>query len=81
MFYTYILESESSHSYYIGSCENVNKRLGLHNQGAVISTKRYRPWELVYSEEFGDRNGARRRELEIKGLKKRSAIQRIISNP
>ncbi|MDP3999416.1 MAG: GIY-YIG nuclease family protein [bacterium] len=78
MFYTYILKSYKEGSYYIGSCENVDKRLRLHNQGFVTSTKRYKPWQLVYSEKFDNLIGARRREAQIKSLKKRSAVEKLI---
>lgn len=78
MFYTYILKSHKEGSYYIGSCEDVQKRLKLHNQGSVPSTKRYVPWQLVYSEKYHDLISARRRELQIKSWKKRSAIEKLL---
>ena len=70
MFYTYILKSRINGSYYVGSCEHVNKRIGLHNKGLVKSTKR-----LIHKEDFLTYNEARKRELQIKSWKKRSAIE------
>ena len=80
MFYIYILKSEINGSYYIGSSHDINARLEMHNHGLVRSTKRYIPWQIVYSEKYKNLNDARRRELQIKLWKKRSAIERLIKN-
>ena len=78
MFYTYILQSKNNRSYYIGSCKDTMKRLILHNKGLVKSAKRYIPWILLYKEEYSTLLEARRRELQIKRWKKRSAIEKLI---
>ncbi|MEP7162182.1 MAG: GIY-YIG nuclease family protein [Candidatus Moraniibacteriota bacterium] len=78
MSYAYILRSEKNSSYYVGSCEDVTSRLTQHNNGRVKSTKRYRPWLLVYQERLGTLEEARRREKQIKGWKKRVAIERLL---
>ena len=51
---------------YVGSAENVEKRLIEHNLGKVISTKGYRPWELLGKEGFSTRSEAFRREMFYK---------------
>ena len=76
-FCVYILKSAMNGSYYIGSTENVEIRLKLHNSGMVTSTKRYLPWHLVYKAEYSDLSSARKRELQIKSWKKRSAIEKL----
>jgi len=78
MFYTYILESKQNRSYYIGSCQDINKRFKLHNSGLVKSTKRYAPWQIVYREEFSILKEAKNRELQIKSWKKRDAVKKLI---
>ena len=80
MFYTYILKSLNNNSYYVGSCENVKVRFNLHNKRLVKSTKRYAPWKLVYWEEYKTLLEARRREMQIKSLKKREAIEKLIKD-
>lgn len=80
MFYIYILKSEKNSSYYIGSCKNLEVRLKLHNSGLVRSTKRYLPWQLVYSESFYNLERARHRERQIKSWKKRQAIENLIKH-
>jgi putative endonuclease len=78
MFYTYILKSEKNGSYYVGSCKDTSKRLSFHNNGLVKSTKRYAPWCMIYNEEYEILSEARKRELQIKSWKKRSAIEKLL---
>ncbi len=78
MFYCYILKSDSNGSYYVGSCKNTMVRLNQHNQRIVPATKRYAPWSMVYRQEFLTLKDARKRELQIKSWKKRSAIENLI---
>lgn len=79
MFYTYILKSENNNTFYVGSCENLNQRINLHNRGLVKSTKRGIPWILAHKEEFSDFKNARRRELHIKSWKSRKSIENLIT--
>jgi len=67
-----------NNSYYIGSCNNIERRLSLHNLGKVMSTKRYMPWKLVHLEEYKNLSEAVKRERQIKSWKKRSAIENLI---
>ncbi len=71
LFYVYILFPEGRDRYYIGSCGDISIRLDQHNSGRNISTKSGIPWRLVYTEEVGTRQEARKRELEIKKKKSR----------
>ena len=80
MFYVYILKSKQSGKYYVGSCQDIIKRLALHNSGLVKSTKNYCPWQLVHTEEYKDLKKARQRELKIKSWKKRSVIEKLINS-
>jgi len=77
-YYCYILFSESLDRYYIGSCSDFKARLFRHNAGATVSTKSGWPWKLIYSEEFIDRSSAIKRENEIKKMKSRKYILRLI---
>ena len=78
MFYFYILKSLISLKCYVGSSENIGKRLKFHNLGKVKSTKYDKPWKLVYSESFKNLREARKRELQVKNWKSRLAIERLI---
>ena len=69
MFYVYILQSDLTGKYYIGSTKNVSQRLARHNSKMVLSTKSHCPWKLIHTEIFDTLSEARRRELEIKSWK------------
>lgn len=80
MYCVYILKSEANGSYYVGSTHDKDARLKMHNAGLVKSTKRYMPWDMVYSENHPSLKEARAKELQIKSWKKRSAIERLINS-
>ncbi|HSA83732.1 MAG TPA: GIY-YIG nuclease family protein [Patescibacteria group bacterium] len=66
MFYTYVLKSISYGTRYVGSAEDVNKRLIEHNAGKVRYTKGRRPWKLIYKESYKSRSEAMKREKFLK---------------
>ena len=66
MFYVYVLQSCLSFAFYAGSTNDLKERLKLHNDGKVFSTKRYKPWKLVYYEAYTDEILARMREKKLK---------------
>ena len=82
MYYTYILKSGTTGRFYIGSTENLEKRIKQHNDPNYIGTKTTKnfpgPWELIYHEIFESRSEAMKREKEIKSWKDRRAILRLI---
>ena len=77
MFWTYVIQSEKDGRYYIGSTEDINKRIERHNAGRNKSTKSQRPWKLVYKEAFSTKNEAYRREMKIKSYKGGSAFKKL----
>jgi len=78
--HTYIIQSLVDHSYYIGHTHDLELRLTHHNDGWTQSTKSKRPWKLVYSEMFPSKSEAMRRERQIKSMKSRLYIQRLINH-
>ena len=74
----YILYSQAHGRYYVGSTKDVPERLRRHNAGLVKSTKAYRPWILVYKEDFTTRSEARKREAQIKRYKSGRAFQKLV---
>ena len=80
MYYTYIIQSQKSGKFYIGSCQNIEVRLYRHNAGATFSTKLGRPWKLVYYESFQNNSDALKREREIKLKKSRKYIEYLIAS-
>jgi putative endonuclease len=80
MFYTYIIQSQTSGRFYVGHTEDLDNRVHEHNSGESKSTRNKGPWKLVYSESFPSRAEAQKREYEIKSKKSSESIKRIIQN-
>ncbi len=78
-YYVYILVSEKTGRYYVGSSEDVHNRLELHNAGKVQATRYLRPLRIAYTEEFESRLIARRRELQLKRWKSRRVLDELIA--
>ena len=78
MFYIYILRSDKDKSYYIGSTSNLTNRLREHNFGNTRYTKLKRPWVLLYSEEYPTRGLAMIRENQLKKIKNRIVLEKVI---
>jgi len=66
MFYVYLLKSLNFDEIYIGSTNDLNRRIKEHNSGAEISTKRYAPWQFYYYEAYLYEKVARLRERRLK---------------
>jgi len=64
--YVYILKSKVFSWIYVGMTDDLNKRVRLHNKGAVTSTKSKRPFKLVYYERIDNRKEARGKEKYYK---------------
>ncbi len=66
MFYNYVLQSDKNGEIYIGFTSDLKKRFKEHNQGLNLSTKKYKPWKIIYYEACLDEKDARRREYYLK---------------
>ena len=76
----YILYSAMLDQYYIGQSENISDRIFRHNNSGSKSTKKANDWVVKYTEEFGTRAEAMKRELEIKNKKSRKYIEWLINS-
>jgi len=80
MYYVYVLESTTTHSYYIGCTDNLPRRFKEHSSNSGHRyTRNKGPWLLKYSEEYLSLSEARDRERQIKAWKKRAAIEKLIA--
>lgn len=78
--YTYILRC-SDGSYYTGSTRNIDVRLYQHQTGdGAVYTKKRRPVELVYVEEYERIDEAFYREKQIQGWSRRKKEALIAGN-
>jgi len=66
MYYVYALRSIKDGKFYIGHTDDLNKRVKLHNDGRVDSTKFRRPFELVYFEASYNKLDTLKREKYLK---------------
>ena len=66
MAYLYILKSQKDGKLYVGTCVDLDKRLLNHNTGRVRSTKKRRPFDLVFKELFNTLSEARKKEWVLK---------------
>ena len=66
MYQLYIIQSLAKDWKYIGSTENIHRRLVLHNSGATKSTKPHRPFKVIYTESFLTKTEALIRERFLK---------------
>jgi len=73
----YILQSERTQEFYIGSGANALARLAEHQRGQTVSTRGRGPWVLVYQEQFDTLSEARRRERQLKSWKSHPFDSRI----
>jgi putative endonuclease len=69
MFLTYIIWSDRLKRYYIGSTNDIDKRLKEHNYGKSKFTKKGIPWKLIKIEKLKSRQEAYKREFIIKSFK------------
>jgi putative endonuclease len=66
MFYVYLLKSKICDELYVGSTNDLKRRVAEHNEGKVESTKKKKPYKLIYYEAYEAEADARKREKMLK---------------
>ncbi len=66
MFFVYVIKSKKDDKLYMGSTNDLRKRIEQHNSGKVTSTKTRGPFELTYYEAYKSEKDARWREHSLK---------------
>ena len=64
--YVYVLRSQVDRQFYVGLTRDLPTRVRAHNDGRVDSTKKRRPFELVYWEGCRNESDAAQREKYLK---------------
>ena len=78
MYTVYILYSPSSGKTYTGYTNDADRRLLEHNVTEVKGfTLRYRPWVLIYTENFDNKQEAMLREKFLKSGQGREQIKTL----
>lgn len=79
MFWLYILKNEETGRYYIGSTNDLERRIKQHSAGKTRTTKVLKTNKLVYTEQYDTLIEARNREKKLKSYKSKRYIEWLIS--
>ncbi|HCC13195.1 MAG TPA: endonuclease [Candidatus Magasanikbacteria bacterium] len=74
----YILQSQETKKFYVGSTVDLERRLADHKRGNTRTTRIHIPWFLVYTEMFASLKEARTRERQIKKWKSHLRVAEMI---
>lgn len=77
-YYTYVLRSNKDRDLYIGWTNDLKSRVKEHNSGKVEATKNRLPLKLIYYEACLSREGAIKREKQLKTGFGRAYLKRRI---
>ena len=66
VFHVYAIYSEYRNYIYVGLTNDLQRRVQEHNKGYNRTTKPYRPFTLLFSEQFPSRSAARVKEKYLK---------------
>ncbi len=75
----YILRSESTGKFYVGSTRDIARRVYEHQSGQENYTRGRGPWTLVHQEHFEHLADARKRERQVKSWKSHRSIEQLIA--
>ena len=79
MFIVYVLFSERFNKIYIGITSNLEERFRSHNElGKKGWTKNFRPWIVLYQEEYSNKSEGLKREKQLKSAAGRNFIWSLI---
>jgi len=66
LYTVYAIKSLLKQYIYVGLTNNLARRFEQHNKGYESTTKPYRPYKIIYIEDFPDRISARKKEKYLK---------------
>lgn len=80
MSFVYVLKSLSVNKSYVGSTNNLSRRLKEHEKGQSGFTKKFLPWKLIYTEDYATLADARKREKYLKSAAGRKFLKKVFAN-
>ncbi len=80
MFYVYILESLKDKSLYIGSTNNLKRRIKQHNSGTSRYTNQHRPYKLISYIALPTKQDAERHETYLKSGYGRRTLKKMLQS-
>ena len=79
MFTVYVLYSNKYDKIYVGYTSNLEQRFLSHNELSKKGwTVRFRPWKVIYTEEYNTKVEAMKREKQLKTASGRNYIRSLI---
>jgi len=79
MYTVYVLYSAGHNKIYVGFTSDMETRMMSHNVLAKKGwTIKFRPWKLIYQEQYATKSEALRREKELKTAGGRSWIRKSL---
>ena len=66
MVIVYVIRSYKDGRFYVGMTKDLGRRIQEHESGKTKSTKGFRPWKLIFTENFPSFSEARKREKYLK---------------
>lgn len=76
--FVYILQHSRSGHFYIGSTDNIERRIREHKRGTTATTKRLGSFHVCLVQEYPTLLIARKIERRLKALKRRDYVEKII---
>ncbi len=80
MYYVYVLYSQKLRKRYVGSTEDLRKRIKTHNNGKVHFTSRGVPWKIIYYEVFLNKKDAITEERFLKSGQGRERLKFLLGH-
>ena len=79
MYKVYVLKSINFKKSYVGVTDNLERRLVEHNSGKSYYTNRYKPWKIIYTEDFSSHEEALLREKFLKTTTGRRFLKKVFA--
>ena len=76
VYYVYVLKSKGRNWLYVGMTDDINRRIKQHQNGYSKSTAPYRPFCLIFTEEYPESSSARLREKYLKSASGKRLIRK-----
>jgi putative endonuclease len=80
MYFVYVLKSLKYSKSYIGHTNDLQRRLIEHNSGYSLHTSKFKPWMIIYSEEYLTEKEAIDKEKYYKSHAGRNKLIVIFNN-
>jgi len=77
MYKVYAIKSKQRNYIYVGITSDLEARIQRHNSGREKTTRAYRPFELIYSEDQPTREEARKREKYFKSGVRKEFLRKL----